>query len=88
MPRWAALQAYVLFKRDEGFAEVASKIEARIASRQLTIRDPEHILSDVRMRQQALEVLMCYHPFWLAVGLQPVVGVAVPMTQGRVPAGK
>lgn len=33
-------KAYVYFKRDEGFAAMASKIESKIAAKQLTIRNP------------------------------------------------
>ncbi|GLC57421.1 hypothetical protein PLESTB_001222600 [Pleodorina starrii] len=75
-------KAYTYFKRDEGFAAMASKLEAKIAAKQLVIRDAEHTLSDVRMRQQALEVLTSYHPFWLAVGLQTVLGRALVFTHG------
>ncbi|EFJ40339.1 microtubule-associated protein Asp [Volvox carteri f. nagariensis] len=77
-------KAYVYFKRDEGFAAMASKIESKIAAKQLTIRDAEHTLSDVRMRQQALDVLTSYHPFWLAVGLQTVLGRALVLSHGNM----
>ena len=43
----------------------------------------EHTLSDVRMKHQALEVLLSYSPFWLAVGLQAVAGKAMPVTAGK-----
>ncbi|GIL67632.1 hypothetical protein Vafri_20977 [Volvox africanus] len=77
-------KAYVYFKRNETFAVMASKIESKIAAKQLTIRDAEHTLSDVRMRQQALDVLTSYHPFWLAVGLQTILGRALVFSQGNM----
>jgi abnormal spindle-like microcephaly-associated protein len=39
-------------------------------------------LSDVALRQQALGLLGCYHPMWLAVGLQTVLGKALVLTPG------
>ncbi|GLI66525.1 hypothetical protein VaNZ11_010395 [Volvox africanus] len=77
-------KAYVYFKRNESFAAMVSKIESKIAAKQLTIRDAEHTLSDVRMRQQALDVLTSYHPFWLAVGLQTILGRALVFSQGNM----
>lgn len=44
----------------------------------------ENTLNDVRMRQQAMEVLACYHPFWLAVGMQTVLGCSLVRSQGTV----
>ena len=38
-------------------------------------------MGDVRLKQHVSEVLAAYHPFWLRLGLEIVVGKAVP-TQG------
>lgn len=35
-------------------------------------------MSDVRLKQRCLEVLGAYHPFWLRLGLEIVVGKRVP----------
>ena len=35
-------------------------------------------MCDVQLRRQAEDVLMTYHPLWLAVGLQTVAGRAIP----------
>jgi len=35
-------------------------------------------MGDVRLNQQITEVLTAYHPFWLRLGLEVVVGKAVP----------
>ncbi|KAG2492393.1 hypothetical protein HYH03_009339 [Edaphochlamys debaryana] len=77
-------KAYRLFKRDEGFAVLGEKLEAKIAARQLAIKDVENTLMDTRMRQQAMEVLTSYHPFWLAVGLQTVLGKALTLSHGNM----
>ncbi len=37
-------------------------------------------MGDVRARESALEVLGSYHPFWLRLGLEAVVGRALPVT--------
>ncbi|GFR51021.1 hypothetical protein Agub_g13348 [Astrephomene gubernaculifera] len=73
-------KAYLYFKRDDEFAAMASKIEAKIATKQLALKDPATTLSDVRMRQDAVDVLTSYHPFWLAVGLQTVLGKALVLS--------
>ncbi|PNH10245.1 Abnormal spindle-like microcephaly-associated [Tetrabaena socialis] len=77
-------KAYLFFKRDAAFAATASKLEAKIALKQLVLKDAELTLSDVVMRKQALEVLTAYHPFWLAVGLQTVLGQALTLSPGNM----
>lgn len=39
-------------------------------------------MGDVRLKQHVAEVLAAYHPFWLRLGLEAVVGRAVPAAQG------
>ncbi len=39
-------------------------------------------MGDVRLKQQITEVLTAYHPFWLRLGLEVVVGKAVPPADG------
>jgi abnormal spindle-like microcephaly-associated protein len=50
-------------------------------------------MGDVRLKQQAMEVLSAYHPFWLRLGLEIVVGRPVPMAvpegvPGRTPPAR
>jgi abnormal spindle-like microcephaly-associated protein len=45
-------------------------------------------MADVRLRQQAMEALSAYHPFWLRLGLEIVVGRAVPPAGGRPAHGR
>ncbi|MEW5314489.1 MAG: hypothetical protein WDW38_005985 [Sanguina aurantia] len=44
----------------------------------------EHTLNDVRMQRQAVELLSSYHPFWLAIGVQTVLGQALPVSAGSL----
>ena len=39
-------------------------------------------MGDVRLKQHISEVLAAYHPFWLRLGLEIVVGKAVPCAAG------
>ena len=39
-------------------------------------------MGDVRLKQHVTEVLAAYHPFWLRLGLEIVVGKAVPPGEG------
>lgn len=39
-------------------------------------------MGDVRLKQHISEVLAAYHPFWLRLGLEIVVGKAIPCTDG------
>ena len=39
-------------------------------------------MGDVRLKQHVAEVLAAYHPFWLRLGLEIVVGKAVPPGEG------
>ena len=39
-------------------------------------------MGDVRLKQHISEVLAAYHPFWLRLGLEIVVGKAVPCADG------
>ena len=39
-------------------------------------------MGDVRLKQHISEVLAAYHSFWLRLGLEIVVGKAVPCTDG------
>lgn len=47
----------------------------------------ESTLSDVHRRKEALAVLTAYHPFWLAVGLQTVLGKALVLSPGALDLG-
>ena len=39
-------------------------------------------LADVKWQQAVFEVLLSYHPFWLALGLETVVGQLLPADTG------
>eukprot|EP00198_Chlamydomonas_reinhardtii_P006104 XP_001695440.1 predicted protein [Chlamydomonas reinhardtii] len=77
-------KAYLYFKRDASFAAAAAKVESKIAARHLALKDVESTLSDVHRRKEALAVLTAYHPFWLAVGLQTVLGKALVLSPGNM----
>ena len=39
-------------------------------------------LADVKWQQAVFEVLLSYHPFWLRLGLETVVGELLPAETG------
>lgn len=40
-------------------------------------------LADVKWQQAVFEVLLSYHPFWLRLGLETVVGQLLPAETGK-----
>ena len=42
-------------------------------------------LADVKWQQAVFEVLLSYHPFWLRLGLETVVGQLLPAETGKPP---
>lgn len=40
-------------------------------------------LADVKWQQAVFEVLLSYHPFWLRLGLETVVGQLLPADSGK-----
>ena len=40
-------------------------------------------LADVKWQQAVFEVLLSYHPFWLRLGLETIVGQLLPSDAGK-----
>ncbi|KAL5730811.1 hypothetical protein ACHQM5_003602 [Ranunculus cassubicifolius] len=53
---------------------VMSKVTKNIDDGRLRMRAHCPIITDVRLREQAIHVLMCYNPMWLRIGLYIVLG--------------
>ncbi|GBF95503.1 hypothetical protein Rsub_07853 [Raphidocelis subcapitata] len=74
------------YRRDAGLRDAVMRVEARVDSGQLRLRDEAVQLGDVATRDRAVAALMAYHPFWLRAGLEVVTQRAVAGAGGALAA--
>ncbi|CAL8472299.1 g11841 [Coccomyxa elongata] len=67
-----------LYCGDPDVIHIMTRIEKRIDEGFLRLKPEEAKMGDMRTKAQVAEVLSAYHPFWLRLGLEVVVGKAVP----------
>ncbi|BDA47246.1 probable abnormal spindle-like microcephaly-associated protein homolog [Coccomyxa sp. Obi] len=67
-----------LYCGDSDIIHIMTRIEKRIDEGFLRLKPEEAKMGDMRTKAQVAEVLSAYHPFWLRLGLEVVVGKAVP----------
>ncbi|XP_006822558.1 uncharacterized protein LOC100313557 [Saccoglossus kowalevskii] len=68
--------ACMLFE-SESIVRVVHKIEEEIESLRLLVRADKHINKDYGVRQQLLNMILCYNPLWLRIGLETIYGVVL-----------
>lgn len=51
---------------------VDAQIEEQIKLGRLALKD-NSLLDDAALRKRAVRALLCYHPFWLSLGLETVL---------------
>ncbi|DBB17480.1 TPA: hypothetical protein ACH3X3_014500 [Trebouxia sp. C0006] len=71
-----------LYSADTDVIASMLKVEKHIDAGQLRLKDEEAQLADVKWQQAVFEVLLSYHPFWLRLGLETVVGQLLPADTG------
>ncbi|KAK9905711.1 hypothetical protein WJX75_004975 [Coccomyxa subellipsoidea] len=67
-----------LYCGDPELIHVMTRVEKRIDEGFLRLKSEEVQMGDMRTKAQVAEVLSAYHPFWLRLGLEIVVGKPVP----------
>ncbi|KAA6419435.1 MAG: abnormal spindle-like microcephaly-associated protein [Trebouxia sp. A1-2] len=72
-----------LYSADTDVIASMLKVEKHIDAGQLRLKDEEAQLADVKWHQAVFEVLLSYHPFWLRLGLETVVGQLLPANTGE-----
>ncbi|KAK9808392.1 hypothetical protein WJX73_010186 [Symbiochloris irregularis] len=78
-----------LYCQDQGVARVVTSLEQYIDNGFLAIQEPEAVLRDVRLQAVALKSLCFYHPFWLRLGLEVVLGRHIKQQQDQAqPQGR
>ncbi|KAJ1520106.1 hypothetical protein ONE63_004327 [Megalurothrips usitatus] len=65
--------------RSRDVASVLQKISVRVDQKLLAIREDRDLHVDVGLQQGVLELLLCYNPLWLRIGLEAVYGRTVPL---------
>ena len=60
-------------------AKVIAKVEIEIEMKRLVIRKDKTINRDLGLKRNFLELLFCYNPLWLRIGLETVFGEIIPM---------
>lgn len=67
------------FIRSRDIASVLQKISVKVDQRVLSVREDRDLHLDVGLQQLVLELLLCYNPLWLRIGLEAVYGRTVPL---------
>lgn len=67
-----------MYKGDAGFVLAMLKVHERVASGMIRVQNARGKLHDVKLRAQLLRLLTAYHPFWLRLGLEIVLGMSLP----------
>ena len=65
--------------QSEEFARVHHKLEIEIECGRLAIRSDRKVHADLGLKQGILDMLLCYNPLWLRIGLEAVYGEVVPV---------
>ncbi|KAF2352655.1 IQ motif EF-hand binding site [Trinorchestia longiramus] len=68
--RRAACRLY----QQPSIAQVIAKLEVAIDKKLIVMRKDRQIHMDVGLKQQLLQLLLCYNPLWLRLGLETVFG--------------
>ncbi|XP_041377587.1 abnormal spindle-like microcephaly-associated protein homolog [Gigantopelta aegis] len=73
--RRAACRLY----QSEQVIPVIIKIEAEVEKLGLAVRKDRMLHADIGIKQRILDMLLCYNPLWLRIGLETVFGEILPL---------
>lgn len=65
--------------RSRDVATVLQKVSVHVDKKLLSVRADRDLHLDVGLQQLVLELLLCYNPLWLRIGLEAVYGRTVPL---------
>lgn len=58
---------------------VFKKLTAQIEKKLIAVRTDKNIHLDVGLQKSILELLLCYNPLWLRIGLEVIYGLVLPL---------
>ena len=58
---------------------VCFAIDKEVASGHIAVRKDRELHADLGLRKRVMDLLFCYHPVWLRLGLETVFGEIIPM---------
>ncbi|XP_046339131.2 abnormal spindle-like microcephaly-associated protein homolog isoform X2 [Haliotis rufescens] len=73
--RRAACQLY----QSEKTVSVILKLEYEVEKKRISVRRDRMVHADIGIKQRILDMLLCYNPLWLRVGLETVYGEVLPL---------
>ncbi|KAK7871478.1 hypothetical protein R5R35_010855 [Gryllus longicercus] len=59
-------------------AQVLSKVIVQI-EKGISVRKDRNIVRDISLKTTAVELLLCYNPLWLRIGLEAIMGRTIPL---------
>lgn len=59
--------------------DVCFAIDKEVASGHIAVRKDRELHADLGLRKRVMDLLFCYHPVWLRLGLETVFGEIIPM---------
>lgn len=64
---------------DNGMREILEKLMVHIERKSFQIRRDRNLHQDVVLQREILELLLCFNPMWLRIGLEVVFGETIQM---------
>ncbi|KAE9525583.1 hypothetical protein AGLY_014110 [Aphis glycines] len=81
--QWSALRkATSNLITSTNVATVLSKLSISIEKDFITVRDDRQIHLDLNLKKKITDLLKCYNPLWLRIGLEAVYGQIIPINSG------
>ncbi|XP_067661837.1 abnormal spindle-like microcephaly-associated protein homolog [Haliotis asinina] len=73
--RRAACQLY----QSEKSVNVIMKLEYEVEKKRISVRKDRMVHADIGIKQRILDMLLCYNPLWLRIGLETIFGEVLPL---------
>ncbi|XP_050415465.2 abnormal spindle-like microcephaly-associated protein homolog [Patella vulgata] len=67
-------RASCLLYQSQTVVHVIRKVEIEVESRRLAVRKDRMLHADLGIKQKILDMLLCYNPLWLRIGLETIFG--------------
>ncbi|XP_054761637.2 abnormal spindle-like microcephaly-associated protein homolog [Lytechinus pictus] len=70
--------ACIVFQ-SEPVIRVMMKVEAEVEKGRIVIREDKMLHADLGIKQELLNLILCYNPLWLRIGLETIYGELLPI---------
>ncbi|XP_071499348.1 abnormal spindle-like microcephaly-associated protein homolog [Diadema antillarum] len=70
--------ACLLFQ-SEPIIRVMQKVEAEVEKGRIVVRSDKMLHADLGIKQELLNMILCYNPLWLRIGLETIYGELLPI---------